>query len=243
MKWLDDSIKYLHLKKCESTQELIQSIESGWFLIWSDAQGSGHGTRGREWVSPPGGLYYSLAFPTHTTTAADPMIPLGAALVWKRLLSDLFPTEATDLSLKWPNDLLHKGRKLGGFLANKHSGMFYVGVGINVNNPLDETDGDLRRPPVSLLELTGDHQDRTELLLRWSNRFQQAVSTTSREVFDADRIEEHLSTIGKSIRLENGTGQAIGLGENGELKVMVNEEALSVYSGDDVEVLNNEAGR
>lgn len=231
-------LNYLHLKRCESTQDLIQNVESGWFLLWSDRQEAGRGTRGRQWVSPPGGLYYSLAFPSPAD--ADPIVLLGAASLWKSLLSDYYPSLAGNLSLKWPNDLLHDGRKLGGFLANKRSGMFYIGVGININNPVAEADADFRWPPISLVELLEERQNRRELLLEWYNRFYDAILRTGGNAFDPGDLEAEVSTIGRSVELDRGTGTAIGLGPNGELIVDIDGGTEMVHSADDVEVLMRE---
>lgn len=237
------SFKYLHLKSCESTQDVIQSVSSGWFLLWSDVQKAGRGTGGRQWISPEGGLYYSLAFPSDVVVHSDPLILLGAAYVWKQLLSEQFPEIADGLELKWPNDLLHDGRKLGGLLANKRGGMFYLGVGINVNNSLDDTRETLRGPPISLLELTDRTLPKEELLLSWSDRFYAGVTRDYDNIFDSSNLEEHLSTIGLDIKVRGKAGKAVGLGDNGELIANVDNNTVRVHSADDVEVITREAHR
>lgn len=154
---------------------------------------------------------------------------------------DWYPDISDELTLKWPNDLLHGGRKLAGFLAQKQSSMFYLGVGLNVNNPLADEDESLRRPAISLTEITGQQHSRRDLLLEWSDRFKRAVSSSASDVFEIGRLEEHLSTIGAPVTLEGKTGTARGLGESGELEVLVNGTVRKIHSAEDVEVSVDEA--
>ncbi|MGE3886095.1 MAG: biotin--[acetyl-CoA-carboxylase] ligase [Vicinamibacterales bacterium] len=101
-------------------------------VIGAETQSAGRGRRGRAWSSPPGaGLYFSyLARPARgfdlLTLAAGVAVRAGIA-------------EATGLyaELKWPNDLLAGGRKLGGLLAEAArlgtaEASVTIGVGINI---------------------------------------------------------------------------------------------------------------
>lgn len=212
-------------------------------MLWADQQRSGRGTHDRKWVSPPGGLYYSLAFPADLVSGSDPIVLLGGAYVWQRYLSDKYSDTPGEFSLKWPNDLLHDGRKLGGFLANKRSDMFYIGVGLNVNNDMDDSRDDLRQPAVSLSEITGlDHSPR-DLLLGWVDRFYDRVTETDGAPFPADQLADSLSTIGQTVKTDQGEGEAVGLGENGELEVELDGEIITKHSPDNVEVQPRETRR
>ena len=53
-------------------------------------------------------------------------------------LAETFPTYGARVGIKWPNDILYKGRKLGGILAEHARGHLLVGVGVNVNNRVPE---------------------------------------------------------------------------------------------------------
>ena len=84
----------------------------------------------RKWVSPPGHLYLSVG----VRAAVDPQLTLVCGSIVALFVHDVIGFAPT---LKWPNDLLIDGRKLGGVLVetlmiNQHSYQI-IGVGLNVN--------------------------------------------------------------------------------------------------------------
>lgn len=102
-------------------------------------QQSGRGSRGRAWVSERGGLWCSIvARPPRADAFAALSLRVGLAVA--EALEASLPSLPA-LQLKWPNDLLAEGRKLGGILCEASwSGAdcrwVVVGLGINVRNPL-----------------------------------------------------------------------------------------------------------
>jgi BirA family biotin operon repressor/biotin-[acetyl-CoA-carboxylase] ligase len=75
---------------------------------------------------------------------------------------------AADVVIRWPNDLLWRGRKLGGILAEMRGtpdrgGDLVIGIGINVAEDPDRP-SDLRPPPVSLAEAAGGAAPEREVL-------------------------------------------------------------------------------
>jgi BirA family biotin operon repressor/biotin-[acetyl-CoA-carboxylase] ligase len=107
--------------------------ETGPLWIVADEQTAGRGRRGRSWISPRGNLHVSalLIDPCPPAHAAQLGFVAGVALA--RAAKDL---GATDVGLKWPNDLMSGGAKSGGILTE---GLGLVGgrtayvVGIGVN--------------------------------------------------------------------------------------------------------------
>jgi BirA family biotin operon repressor/biotin-[acetyl-CoA-carboxylase] ligase len=100
-------------------------------------QTAGRGSRGRSWESPPGGLWLSLISRPPTGTGAD-LLSLRAGLGAAAALEGIrgLPT----VELKWPNDVLLQGRKVGGILCEARwqgdaLAWVAVGVGLNVQNP------------------------------------------------------------------------------------------------------------
>jgi BirA family biotin operon repressor/biotin-[acetyl-CoA-carboxylase] ligase len=80
-----------------------------------------------------------------------------------------------NLDLKWPNDILFRGKKLGGILTEMHAEpsqvrFVIVGIGINVNQEKFPTD--LRALATSLRAETGKAQSRLELLVRLLREFE-----------------------------------------------------------------------
>jgi BirA family biotin operon repressor/biotin-[acetyl-CoA-carboxylase] ligase len=100
-------------------------------VLVAEAQTAGRGRLGRRWTSPPrAGLTFSVLLRPGGVPAA--------LLGWLPLLAGVAAAAAVravagvDASLKWPNDVLAGGAKLGGILAERSGGAVVVGIGINV---------------------------------------------------------------------------------------------------------------
>ncbi len=92
-------------------------------------QTAGRGRHGRAWVSPAGqGIYASLLLPV-ASAAALAALPLRVPLA----LCETLDAHGVDAGIKWPNDLVVDGRKLGGVLieALAGSGTAIIGFGLN----------------------------------------------------------------------------------------------------------------
>jgi len=104
-------------------------------LIVARSQTAGRGRRGRQWSSPlDSGLYMSLSRALACKAESIAGLSLVTALaVWQALNE----AGAREISLKWPNDVLHNDSKLGGILLeSRHlpDGIAVVfGIGINLN--------------------------------------------------------------------------------------------------------------
>ena len=71
-----------------------------------------------------------------------------------------------NVGLHWPNDVFVDGRKLSGILINVLAdGRHILGIGLNVNNRLDDAPPDVRRRATSMIDLTGHRHDRTGVLV------------------------------------------------------------------------------
>lgn len=230
--------RYLHLKSCPSTQDVIKNCSVDWFLVQADRQEAGRGQQGREWASPPGGLYYSLRFPAAEGSTGDPLYLLGAANVWLAVLSDRLSEVSDGFGLKWPNDLLHENRKVGGFIGEKANGSIFLGIGINVNNNFDGRDQDgFRLPPISLRNLTGNRLPRQELLFEWYDAFRKSVTGEgSAKHFDLEVIESRMRTIGSTVEYEGNRGRAVGLADNGGLRIRLDDQETVAHRSEDLRV-------
>jgi BirA family biotin operon repressor/biotin-[acetyl-CoA-carboxylase] ligase len=109
-------------------------------LAFAELQTAGRGRRGRSWIAPFGsGLTFSIAW-TFAETPAD-LPALGLAL-GVAIVKALRGVGAQRLALKWPNDLLHDGRKLGGLLTqlrHEAGGPATVVAGLGLNLALPDT--------------------------------------------------------------------------------------------------------
>jgi BirA family biotin operon repressor/biotin-[acetyl-CoA-carboxylase] ligase len=133
---------FVWLPVTESTNELgrtwidyaeNEEVEVQPIVICAREQTAGRGRRDRIWRSPPGGLYVTFVWKLPEPTAL-PHVPLAAAVWGAEACARALGVVAR---LKWPNDLLCEGRKLGGILTEaKTRGdetHAVVGFGINIH--------------------------------------------------------------------------------------------------------------
>jgi len=95
-------------------QPVFAGQGDGCWVCLAESQRQGRGRRGRHWHSPPGrNIYLSLLwrYPEGPEVLAG--LSLAVGVVIARVLRE---AGVDDLALKWPNDLLCRGRKLGGVL-------------------------------------------------------------------------------------------------------------------------------
>lgn len=149
------------LKEATSTsahaKELVAEGKALPFAVIADKQTGGHGQRGRQWQSPKGNGYLSLVLPADSQMKpkASPLVPLWVAsmvaeFLYKRL--GIAPT------LKWPNDILFGGRKLGGILceattSGQQLSHVIIGIGLNIRHSPDLSDDPLGQVTTCLQDL------------------------------------------------------------------------------------------
>ena len=115
-------------------------------VVVATTQSAGRGQWGRQWQSSPGGLYLSLGLKPDLPTSASPHLTLASA--WG--IATGLGTLGIPIGLKWPNDLVVSGRKLGGILTETRGEQndirdVVIGVGINWSNPVPPTGINLRQ--------------------------------------------------------------------------------------------------
>jgi BirA family biotin operon repressor/biotin-[acetyl-CoA-carboxylase] ligase len=128
--------------RCTSTNAVLLAGPSDKpVLLAAEAQSAGRGRRGRRWRSAPGkGATFSILRRMRCPPAALVGLPVAVGVAAARALRAL---GARGVSLKWPNDLMARRRKLGGILIETRSNAggtaggtaagttLVVGIGIN----------------------------------------------------------------------------------------------------------------
>jgi BirA family biotin operon repressor/biotin-[acetyl-CoA-carboxylase] ligase len=113
---------------------LARAGERGPLWITAHSQSAGRGRRGSAWASPPGNLYATLLLTDPASPALAPQLSFVAVLAAHDAVAAVAPALASRLAVKWPNDLLLDGAKVGGILLESENGPhFAVAVGIGVN--------------------------------------------------------------------------------------------------------------
>jgi len=99
-------------------------------VVIAGSQDEGQGRSGRLWVSPPDGLYLSW-IAANLEPKIISQLPMIAAAATFEAIREL---GIDDLAIKWPNDLLVRGRKCAGCLVHaRHGATSWAAIGIGIN--------------------------------------------------------------------------------------------------------------
>lgn len=160
----------INLDEIPSTQDYAKSLaENGapeGTVVKATTQARGRGRLGRRWLSPPGGLWFSVILRPVSRPSEITGLTLMAAVSIAEAVNSVTDVKA---GIKWPNDILVGGKKLGGILTEMTAEMNRVryvilGVGVNVNFNTAILPHDLLMPATSLEEETGREVDLDGLL-------------------------------------------------------------------------------
>lgn len=193
-------------------------------LVVAETQTAGRGRLGRHWVSPPGtGIYASLLLRPPLPPQELPQITLSTAVAMVRAL-----TRAVGVTpgIKWPNDLILKGKKLGGILTEMETESdqiryLVVGLGLNVNTP--DFPPELADTATSLLLAEGRPFSRVLLLRAWLEEFEALYARFLAHGFPEilEEWKQHSVTLGKCVAVRQGLrsieGLALEVGDDGAL--------------------------
>jgi len=155
-------------------------------VVLADRQTAGRGRLDRIWQSPPGcNLYISILLRPLIAPAEAPQITLMSGVAVAEMLSLLCPA---GVGLKWPNDVLVRGRKICGILtelriAGRAVEAVVVGIGVNVNMAGADFDPAYRETATSLSQETEQTHSREDLAYLLCERFEQWYETFLREGF------------------------------------------------------------
>ena len=231
--------KIHHFRGIASTMDVARELakrgtETGTIVV-AESQSQGRGRLKREWLSPEGGIYFTIILRPKISPVYAPRISLMASVAVAKTIRRLFGLKA---ELKWPNDVLIQGRKVCGILAEMDAEMdvtnfVNVGIGINANSSISQFEA------TSLKDEIGKEILRKEFfrsvvteILRYAQ--QQALLTK------ADLLEEWKSlsaTLNREVEIvspgEVIVGQAIDIDTSGALIVKGEDGSLrTVIAGD-----------
>ena len=234
-----------HFFKTDSTNrvalELGHAGEPEGAVVLAEEQTAGKGRAGRAWQSDRGvGVYVTLLLRPKLAPVQAPLLTMMAGLSAHAAIhtqTGLAP------DLKWPNDLLLRGKKVGGILTEMHAEpaqvrFIIVGIGLNVNQ--EKFPGELAATATSLRIETGKQESRMELLVRLLREFESDYNRFLREgPAGVTQKFEAVSSYaqGKRVQVTSGAqsyaGTTAGLGPEGLLQVQRDDgQLVTVISGD-----------
>lgn len=210
-------------------------------VLLAERQTAGRGRRGRHWASPlAANLYLSLARRFSGGLARLGGLSLAAGVA---VAEALHAAGANQVGLKWPNDLVATGRKLGGLLVEGSgeaagAASAVVGIGLNVRMPVRQAQG-IEQPWTDLATLMPEPPTRNALASQLLDHLLPALA-----LFDREGLAPFLSRYaacdvlqGQSLVVLAGDGSrlpGIGLGvaADGALRVQAGDTERHLHAGE-----------
>ena len=227
----------LYFETLDSTQtylkEHVNELDDK-TVVTTETQTAGRGRFDRQWVSQPGGLYFSVLLkPTKIDFLAN-VTQLMALCVCQAA-----EQYAVQPNLKWPTDVQVAGKKLCGILSETITQQgritaLVVGVGVNI---AQQDLSHVGQPAVSLREL-GVHVAKEDFLQVVLNLFFQSYPALVAEGFPIIRLayKERFPFLGKQIVVKNGTCAVTGIARDlspaGTLLLQTKDGLQEILIGD-----------
>ena len=204
-----------------STQDLAvaesKNLDSA-VLVIANEQTAGRGRTGNPWWQADRAVAASLAFTTDLVEV-DETFPLAVGL---ELRAAIRTYVALDVGLKWPNDIMLDGVKVGGILVERKDDTVVVGCGLNLlwRNPPEGAGG--------LLNVEPDPDLGVQLSRTWADAVMDESFGWDRELYVPT-----CETLGESIEWEpDGRGRAVGIDADGGLIVATARGHTTLRSGE-----------
>ncbi len=223
----------------EALRRIAAGVGPGLVCV-AEQQTAGRGRRGRDWVSPfAGNLYLSVVWEfARGATALDGLsLAVGVAVT-----DALARCAVADVKLKWPNDILHQGAKLGGILIEVVGGttgscQVVIGIGINVNMP-DSAAEEIDQNWTDISRITRTTPGRNELLAALLDELLPMLPAFEQEGFAAWRARwsERDAYAGCPVVVHSGpqrmAGIARGVNDAGALLLDAGGEVQTLHGGE-----------
>lgn len=210
-------------------------------VVVARQQTKGRGRGSRSWFAGEGALTFTAMLGRKDTPIEPshwPRCSLIAGVAMCQTLETL--TESDAFQLKWPNDVYLAGRKVSGILVEKRDAaepVLCVGIGLNVNNSLDDAPADVQQKAIALTDVTGQQHFLPEILLSFLTRFQ----SLGRQ--NVDSLEgllpywrSHCLLTGRHIETRQAdqriTGECHGIDRSGALLVATSAGQRKIVSGE-----------
>lgn len=234
--------KFHHFDSIGSTNDEAKRLaglgEPEGTVVTADTQTAGRGRGGRGWVTPPGSAIAMSVIlrPKVKAIQATQVALLGGLAV----LEGVQKVVNLPMQIKWPNDVLVRGKKVAGVLAEAaYSGdkleYIVLGMGVNVNGG-PPPDLKLEYEATSLATEAGSPLDRDAIMKSILAAFEARYSTVGTPAL-AEAWRQHLAMLGERVKVigltETVLGDLEGVTPDGALIIVTeNGEKHTILAGD-----------
>ncbi|MGE5174528.1 MAG: biotin--[acetyl-CoA-carboxylase] ligase [Betaproteobacteria bacterium] len=236
------------LPKVASTNTLAMEMASNGApegtVVIAETQTGGKGRLGRTWISPKGNIYLSVILRPEIPIYKAPLITLMGAVA---AVSAVGKQCEPGARIKWPNDILISGKKVGGLLTEMSAEQdrirhIVLGIGVDVNMELENLPADMRAQTTTLSAETGEKINRTALLQQllreldhWYRVFLANEQDVLREWTSLNMtVGNRVAVSGVGERLE---GLAQGIDSEGRLVIRLDDGAIHRAAAGNVTIL------
>jgi len=212
-------------------------------VVFAESQTRGRGRLGRKWLSPRGkGLWFSVLLRPDLRPQAATQLTVAAATSLVRAIHSVTGLNA---DIKWPNDILIRGKKVAGVLTELNAELDHIkylilGIGVDVNLASSDLPADLRKIATSLKIEAGHAFRRADLaaaILRELDRDYQRIRNHQFAAI-ADEWQARCATLGRRVTIHIGEralhGRAESLDDDGALLLRTDHGHLERVIGGDV---------
>ena len=223
-------------------KQLAQKGAAAGAVVVAEAQGKGRGRLERPYFSPAGkGIWFSVILRPHILPQEAPKCTLLAAVAVAMAMKR-FGLKA---EIKWPNDILHEGKKLTGILTEMSAELdrvnyIVIGTGVNVNMEEEEFPEELRDKATSLSIMKGERLPRVAFFQAVLEALDELCTVLEEDGFApiVARWREYAVTLGQDVHVIGATGRgsfdgrAVDIDEEGALLVETADGVRRVLAGD-----------
>ena len=171
-------LKLIKFNSVKSTNdEAIKLIRRNKFvpsIIVSKSQTKGRGTMGKKWISKKGNLFISLFFEINSKRKKFEKFSVLNPRIVKNVISEYTKYR---ISIKWPNDLLVKKRKLCGILQEviEHQNKKFLIIGIGINTKISPENKSFKS--ISLSACSNRIINNNEILIKIKLAYEKIISS------------------------------------------------------------------
>jgi BirA family biotin operon repressor/biotin-[acetyl-CoA-carboxylase] ligase len=207
-------------------------------MVVADEQTAGRGREGNSWWTGVGNLAFSLLIDPAEFGCPRRAVPSMSLAISVAIIDAIAPRAAEHrIGLRWPNDVFAAGKKLAGVLVEVlPDGRHILGVGLNTNSRATTAPAELQAILTTLLDLTGQRQDHTDLLLALLSRLDDCLRQLGADpnVIGA-RFNELCLQHGQTLTLFQGeqliVGRCLEIATDGGLVLETSGGLQSFHSG------------
>lgn len=238
----------LFFEELGSTNNYVKQLPrdeiSHGMVCLADHQTHGRGQYDKKWETKPGkNLTFTLTFIPKESNR----LHIFTLICAKAIIDEVKERLGLDACIKWPNDIIIEGKKIGGLLTEStfngnNIDRLMIGIGLNVNQEIFSEE--LKDKACSLKLLSGEKQSREHILANLLSRIEYGYGRWhKRDTSLIKEINKKIQGYGKwvSLQIDNEVreepAKLLGINEYGQLAVINEEGEVETFSYEQIRII------